>query len=451
MQTSRNPKVLNKVLKYKLRPILDRITQLEGVQQDNNAYIQNITSQVENMKEQATKELENYKTASSKLDTSLSKADKNLSNLIKNTLYNPNSTIKTGGGGSSGETGEEETALITDKAIDAACYGLVINGIDYSIYSVTGKGIAIGKNPGTENEYEWRNPANDKDTFPSYYVNDILFIDTNTVLIATNNGIVQYLMKEGTYTVMDKSFGIPHNTVHRVIKVQTSDGIFRGYLAMTEKGIAFSPDSKRWTTIVSDFTESCISVAKTNLIDTPQSLVFIGTASGIYYFDMDKFINENVREVKEIPGLNLALQATYINGLAYDVDNDILAAVSLSGLVVIRKPKEILERGITVNANTVDSNNQKYVVLFNTSSGLNTSSCYDCIYSVDHKLIVCTSNGLNITSNYNQFTTITKSINTYNQESGKLLNSFICNKIVRKSSNKYTVLHGIGLTEDITI
>ena len=122
MQTSRNPKVLNKVLKYKLRPILDKITQLEGVQLDNNAYIQNITSQVENMKEQATEELENYKTASAKLDTSLSKADKILSNLIKNTLYNPNSTTKTGDGGSSSEPGEEETKLITDKGIDAACY-----------------------------------------------------------------------------------------------------------------------------------------------------------------------------------------------------------------------------------------------------------------------------------------------------------------------------------------
>ena len=147
MQTSRNPKVLNKVLKYKLRPILDRITQLEGIQTDNNSYIQNITSQVENMKEKATEELENYKTASAKLDTSLGKADKNLSNLIKNTLYNPNSTTKPGTGEGSEESGKEETKLITDKSIDAACYGLVIDGKDYSIYGVTGKGIAIGENP----------------------------------------------------------------------------------------------------------------------------------------------------------------------------------------------------------------------------------------------------------------------------------------------------------------
>lgn len=444
MQTSRNPKVLNKVLKYKLRPILDKITQLEGVQSDNAAYIKNITSQVESMKEQATEELENYKTASAKLDTSLSKADKNLSNLIKNTLYNPNSTTKTGGGGSSGESGEEETKLITDKGIDAACYGLVIDGIDYSIYGVTGKGIAVGVNPGTENEYEWRNPANDVDTFPSYYINDILFINTNEVLIATNNGIVRYLMKEKSYTVMDKSFGIPHNTVYRVIKVQTSDGTFRGYMAMTERGIAFSPDARRWTVIASEFTESCICVAKTNLIDTPQSIVFIGTASGVYYFDMDKFISEDVREVKEIPGLNLILPSTYINGLAYDVDNDVLAFVSLSGLTVVNRAKDLIQSGESVS-------NVSRVSMFNASNGLNTSSCYDCIYTVDGKLVVCTSNGLNITADYSSFSSITKSLNTYNPESGELLNSFICNKIVRKSSNKYTVLHGIGLTEDITI
>lgn len=451
MQTSRNPKVLNKVLKYKLRPILDRITQLEGVQTDNNSYIQNITSKVENMKEQATEELENYKTASAKLDTSLGKADKNLSNLIKNTLYNPNSTTKPGTSGGSGESGEEETKLITDKSIDAACYGLVIDGKDYSIYGVTGKGVAIGENPAISKEFVWRNPSNDSKPFPSYYVNDILFIDTNTVLIATNNGIVRYSMKEEEYTVMDNSFGLPHNIVYKVIKVKTSDNVFRGYLAMTERGIAFSPDSRRWTVIGVDFTESCVSVAKTNLIDTPQDIVFIGTASGVYYFDIDKFINEDVRTIKEIPGLNLVLPSTYVNGLAYDVDNDILSIVSLSGLTVVNNPKEIIELGITVNSNSVGTDDKKYISLYNTNNGLNTSSCYDCIYTIDNKLVICTSNGLNITEDYSKFTMITKSTNTYNPTSEELLNSFICNKIIRKDSNKYTVLHGIGLTEGITI
>jgi hypothetical protein len=185
-------------------------------------------------------------------------------------------------------------------------------------------------------------------------------------------------------------------------------------------------------------------VAKTSLIDTPQSIVFIGTASGVYYFDMDKFIDEDVREVKEIPGLNLILPSTYINGLAYDVDNDMLAFVSLSGLTVVEGAKNLIDSGEIVT-------NVSRVSMFNANNGLNTSSCYDCIYTGDHKLVVCTSNGLNVTVDYSSFSTITKSLNTYNPESGELLNSFICNKIVRKSSNKYTVLHGVGLTEDITI
>lgn len=450
MQTSRNPKVLNKVLKYKLRPILDRITKLEDVQLDNENYIKNITSQVGNMKEQATKELDEYNTASAKLDTSLNKADKNLSNLIKNSLYNPNSTTQTGGGGSGEIVTDEETKFITDKSLDSACYGLVIDGVDYSVYGVTGKGIAIGANPGVDKEYDWRNPGNDSKPFPSYYVNDILFDNTDCVLISTNNGIVRYNMKDESYSIMDKSFGLPHNIVHRIVKVKTSDGTFRGYLALTEKGICFSPDAKRWTNLVPDFTESCISVSKTNLIDTPQDIVFIGTAGGIYYFDVNKFINEDIREVKSIPGLNLILPTTYVNGIGYDVDNDILSIVSLSGLAVVNKLKEIISSGITVNMNSEDASGKRYVKLYNTSTGLNTSSCYDCIYTTDNKLVVCTSNGLNITSDYNKFSSITKSLNNYNP-AGKLLNSFICNKIVRKANGLYTVLHGIGLTEDIEI
>ena len=56
MQTSRNPKVLNKVLKYKLRPVLDKVAQLEDVQHDNTDFTANITSRVEAMKDRATEE-----------------------------------------------------------------------------------------------------------------------------------------------------------------------------------------------------------------------------------------------------------------------------------------------------------------------------------------------------------------------------------------------------------
>ena len=444
MQTTRNPKVLNKVLKYKLRPILDKISQLEDVKQNNEEYINSVTSRVESMKNVATGEIEVYKENAAKLDNTIKKANKNLSNLIKNTLYNPNATTVNQGGGEVSDS-NVETKLLTDKTIDAACYGLIVDGVDYSMYGVTGKGIAIGENPAFDKEYDWMNPLNDEHPFPSFYVNDMLFVDSNTVLLGTNNGIVKYTMDDNKYVLMDSSFGLPSKIIYRIVKIKTSDGTFRGYLALTEKGIAFSPEGRRWTALGNGFIESCVSVSKTNLIDTPQSIVFIGTSSGLYYFDVDAFINEDDREVKEIPGLKLILPSNYINGIGYDVESDTLAVVTLSGLNII---KNVVGNYITTKTDVTKNEDFKFI---NVSSGLNTSSCYDCIYTVDHKLVVCTSNGLNITSDYSNFTTITKSSNTYNSGSDERLNSYICNKIIRKDTNTYTILHGIGLTEGITI
>ena len=452
MQTTRNPKVLNNVLKYKLRPILDKIAQLETIQSDNTEYVKSIKTQVDSMKEAAAIEIKEYDIATSKLDNEIEKSNKTLSNLIKNTLYNPNSTTtNTGGGESSSET--TETDLISDKNLDAACYGLVLDSEDYAIFGVTGKGIVITKDEGDNSakKYEWMNPSNSDDTFPSYYVNDILLVNTDTVLLSTNNGIVIYSLSNKKYIQIDKTFGLPHNKIYKTIKVRTSDGSTNGFLAMTEKGVAYSSDMKRWTTVDKNFTESCNCVSKTNLVNAGQTLVFIGTSSGVYYLDMDQYINEDVRIIKEISGLNLTIPAVYINGLAYDVDNDILSIVSLSGLSVISNVKELIESGKTLTSALKDSHGKLYYKVFNTNSGLNTTSCYDCIYSVNNKLIVCTSNGLNITSDYDNFTSITSAINSYNANSNELLNSYICNKIIRKNDNTYTILHGVGLTENIHI
>lgn len=452
MQTTRNPKVLNNVLKYKLRPILDKISQLETIQSDNTEYVKSIETQVDSMKESANTELEEYNTATAKLNTEIEKSNKTLSNLIKNTLYNPNSTTTSTGSGES-QTETSETKLISDKNLDAVCYGLVLDSEDYVMFGVTSKGIAITKDDGDNKskEYEWMNPSNTNSIFPSYYVNDILLVNTDTALLSTNNGIIIYTLSTKKYSQIDKTFGLPHNKVYRTIKVRTTDGKTNGFLAMTEKGVAYSSDMKRWTTVDKDFTESCNCVSKTNLVNAGQSLVFIGTSSGVYYLDIDKYINEDLRTVKEIPGLNLTIPAVYVNGLAYDVDNDILAIVSLSGLSVINDVKELIASGKILTSSLKDSSDNLYYKVYNTNSGLNTTSCYDCIYSVDNKLIICTSNGLNITEDYDKFTSITSVINSYNPDSGELLNSFICNKIIRKNDNTYTILHGVGLTENINI
>lgn len=450
MQTSRNPKVIDKVLQYKLRPVLDKISQLEVIGKDNADYINNITSRLGIIKEKATEELNEYELASAKLDNTISKSNKNLSNLIKNTLYNPN--LSTNGTGSGTDlTEQEETKLITDKTIDAGIYGLVKEGLDYSLFGITGKGIVINDDSSViDKEFEWRNPSNKEHAFPSYYINDMVAIDTSNVLIATNNGVVSYNIIDESFSLMDKSYGLPNSIVHKIVKLQTSDKVFRGYLALTEKGIAFSSDAKMWNAIDPEFTEVCVSASKTDLINTPQEIVFIGTSKGIYYFDVDNFINNDIRTVKEIPGLNLLLPSIYINGIAYDTHNDTLAIVSMSGLNTVKNVKDLISSGKTVTSSLKNANGVQYYNQYNTVSGLNTTSCYDCIYTIDDKLIICTSNGLNITENYTEFKSITKTVNNYNG-SDELLNSFICNKIIRKSSNKYTILHSVGITEDITI
>lgn len=449
MQTSKNPKVINKVLQYKLRPVLDKISQLEVIGSNNKDYINNITSRLSDVKTAANGELEEYNLADAKLDNTISKSNKNLSNLIKNTLYNPNLSSNESGSGSE-VTEQNETKYITDKTIDSALYGLVKDSLDCSLFGITGKGIVLNEfDSVVGKEYEWRNPSNDEHIFPSFYINDMIAMTTSDIMIATNNGIVKYNISDESFSIIDKSYGLPHNIVHRLVKLQTTDKIFRGYLALTEKGISFSPDGERWTNIDPDFQEVCVSVNNTDLINTPQDIVFIGTTSGVYYFDVDKFIYDDVRNIKEIPGLNLLLPSVYVNGLSYDTHNDNLAIVSMSGLSVVKNIKELISSNKTLINGLKNDQNVLYYNQYNTSSGLNTTSCYDCIHTIDDKLIICTSNGLNITSDYVEFKSITQAINNYNN--GSLLNSFICNKIVRKAANTYTVLHGIGITENIVI
>ena len=90
------------------------------------------------------------------------------------------------------------------------------------------------------------------------------------------------------------------------------------------------------------------------------------------------------------------------------------------------------------------------VLILTNKNGLTGSSCYDAVYTVDDRLILGTANGLSITSNYAAFESITKNSNNHDPE-GKILNSYVCNKIVRINKDKYTIIHGVGLTEDVEI
>lgn len=438
MQTSRNPKVLNNALKYKLQPILDKIESLEELANHYDETRADQASQEASLKDQANAQFERYAEGRDSLMEKIDNSKDTLSKVINNQLYNPNAATSSGSEGEGEEI--EETNLITDKIVKSACYGFVKDGVDYCMFGITGKGLAIGTDPGQDLEYEWRNPENNVNPFPSFYVNNILFVDTNTALISTNVGVVIYKFDTNTYTVYDTTCGLPSKEVLNVTKVCNEEETVTGYVAVTSAGVAYSPTGERWTKVDTSFSATIVCISSTNYIDTPQKIVFIGTTNGIYCLNASALINDNIREIHSIVALTQKLPNNYVYGLSYDTVNDKLAVATTGGALVLS------------NASSYSSGTKAVidedVKTFSNKNGLIGTSCYDAMYTVDGKLIFGTANGLSITENYAAFTSITR---TKNALGGKILNSHICNKIVRKNKSLYTIIHGIGLTEDVEI
>ena len=272
MQTSRNPKVLNNALKYKLQPILDKIESLEELSENYDNIIDDQKQQEATLKERANYEFDVYKDNRNSLMEHIDQANSNLTSLINNNLYNPNKAT-----GSSSETGEvtiEETNLITDKILKCAAYGFVKDGVDYCMFGVPGKGLAIGTYPGQDLEYVWRNPENDEEPFASYYVNDILYVDTNTAMISTNNGVVIYKFDTNSYMIYDTTHGLPGKEVLSITKVCNNDESITGYLAITTAGVAYSPTGERWTTVDTSFTATITCISTTNYRYTSENSIY---------------------------------------------------------------------------------------------------------------------------------------------------------------------------------
>lgn len=438
MQTSRNPKVLDYALKYKLQPILDKVESLEELSAEYDGIIADQKAQEAALKEQANNEFKKYADHRNELMEKIDMSKSSLTSLINNNLYNPNQVVGSGSEGG-GET-VEETLLITDKIVKCAAYGFVKDGVDYCMFGVTGKGLAIGTYPGQDLEYVWRNPENDEEPFASYYINDILFVDTNTAMISTNNGVVIYKFDTNSYMVYDTTCGLPSKEIYSITKVCNGDESVVGYLATTSAGIAYSPTGERWTTIDTSFSASITCMATTNYIDTPQKIVFIGTTNGIYCVDASKIIDENIRSIKYLAGSSNVLPNNYVYGLAYDVVDDKLTAATTGGAMVLNNASTFINGDKIITSNDV--------LILTNKNGLVGTSCYDAFYTVDDRLILGTANGLSITANYAAFKAITRNSNEFD-ENGKTLNSHICNRIVRINKDKYTVIHGVGLTEDV--
>ncbi len=440
MQTSRNPKVLNNALKYKLQPMLDKIGNLESLSENYDVAVEDKKRLELELKNQANQRINTYNDYNNTLMDKIDEANVNLSNLINNNLYNPNKTSE----GYEDDPNEytEESKLITDKIVKCAAYGFVKDGVDYCLFGVTGKGLAIGTYPGQNLEYEWRNPGNDDSPFASYYINDILYLDTHTAMISTNNGIVVYDFNTDSYIVYDNTHGLPSKNVYSVVKVSNNDETAWGFIAATNNGIAYSPTGEHWTRIDENFSSQITCLASINLINTPHKIVFIGTTKGIYYIDASELIDNDIRSVKYLVGSSNILPSTYVYGLAYNTETNTLAVATIGGATIINDITDII-----INNETVTTDD---VITLTNRNGLGGTSCYDVAYTVDNKLILGTANGLNITSDYQSFNSITKINNNYTAN-GKVLNSNVCNKIVRISAHNYSILHSIGITEDLTI
>ena len=439
MQTSRNPKVLNNALKYKLQPILDKIEDLEDMGASYDESMSEQKRKEEELKNQANSEFDKYADRRSELIKAIDNSELNLTNLINNTLYNPNEASSSEGEGSGG-TIIDESNLISDKIIKCAGYGFVKEGIDYCMFGLTGKGLAIGTDPGKDLEYEWRNPENDNHPFPSYYVNDILTVDTNTAFISTNNGLVIYKFDTDSYILCDTSYGLPSNEVISVVKVFDNSEEKTGFIALTSKGVAYSPTGERWTHIDKSFVNASTCFSSTNFFNTPQNILFIGTTNGVYYILVDELLNTSTRKVYHLNSISDVLPSNYIYDIAHDITNDILSIATTGGALVIKNISNYMN---------ADSVNEENVLVFTNRNGLVGTSCYSAAYTIDNKLILGTANGLSITSNYSSFQSLTTSSNGLGGTD--LLSSHICNKIVRKTKSTYTIIHGIGLSEGISI
>ena len=447
MQTSRNPKVLNHALRYKTRSVLDKVAALESKRDSVNEFIAEKESATTELMNDVNASKERYESQQEAIIDQINKANSDLTSLIKNKLYNPN--VNTSDESESGG-GEEtkETKYITDKIIKACQYGFVIDGKDVVLYSISGKGITLGEQPVTDTkEYTFFNPGNDDIPFPSYYVNDILKVDPENAILSTNSGIVLYNIYDGSYKIRSTDYGLPHKEVLAVIKVKTSDGLHEGYLAATKKGLAFSPTGEGWTIIDSTFKEECTCLSNIGKLNTPQTLVFIGTTSGVYYLNLDNYFDEESENKKVVLLSNYSqkLPSMYINSLSYNTKKDILVSAGLGGISVLKNTSTY------ANSEAGDISSSDYAN-YTSGDGLTGTTCYSVLWtSSENKLIVGTSNGLSITTDFRSWTQITRIANSENVNSDQRLTNHVCNKIVREGTNLYTVLHSVGLTESIEI
>lgn len=439
MITSRNPKVLNKVVMQKLNPLLAKVTDLVNMSSDVKNFIdENVESKNTNM-ETVSNITENFHNSQDIVYTEIDKSNTLLSEMIVADLSNPNTAPGTGGGESG--TPIEETKLINDKTLFTVAYGFVKDGVSMTLAGVSGKGLAVGENPAYEANFEFKNESNDK--FSSQYVRDILLVNPTRAFISTNNGLVDYNVETGNYINRDNSFGLNTKRVVTCTHVKTSDSTQTGFIAGTEVGVNYSPTGERWVNVDKTFKASVTCLSRTQSHNLKQTILFIGTDSGLYFVDLDEFLIDGVSKVHHLKNISNALPSTYINSVAYNTVKDTLYVATDGGLTVVTDVMAHLK-------SNYDSG-EKYTACttYTSRSGLSSTLCLDIFLKTDSTVIIGTTNALTVTKDFANFTYITKKQSSYDQH--KLLNSHMCKKIVRRDASTITVIHTVGLTEGLSI
>jgi hypothetical protein len=434
MKTSKNPKVLNYIIRNVLDPIFSRLEKLKEKEKEERDFL-NISEKKANDNIKAIYEGIGKYTKNDETTRHMIEGNNEiLSSLIRSKLYNPNLMDDEGSGGAI----VPDTPLITDKSLNCLSYGYIKDGVGILLGGIINKGLAVGPEENTQGNYEFYNPLNNK--FPSFSPNSILKTTQSTALVATNNGLIDIDLALNTYIARTTSYGLNTNLVTRIVSVANTNAEKIGYVAGTSKGISFSPTGIRWLNIDKKFTRNVICFHRTQKINESLKEVFIGTTRGIYYFNINEYVSKpEDYKIAYMSGIAEILPSYYINSLAYDTVYDKFYIATDSGILLIYNFSSYIQAGdFSLIPPTFE--------IFDALHGLSSTMCFDVVVMPNHKVFIATANGLTITSDFKAFSYITKKASSSDIVG---LNSYMCSKLERKNNNALTVIHPVGFTEGI--
>jgi hypothetical protein len=436
MKSSKNPKVLNYVIKNILDPIFRLLEQLKNKEWDAKEFIRISTKQADDNNEVVNKNIAEYEEWDRILGQRVIDARNRLSDMIRKSLYNPN--IPDGEEGVGGETIPNTPSLL-DKHLTDIEFGFIKDGNTVLLAGVIGRGLASGRDSNVLGDFTFSNPSNTE--FPSFYLNDILKLTTTYALIGSNHGLIEYDVSSARSLVRTTSHGLNSNTVKVLVPVVNPESEQVGIVAGTSKGICFSPNGVRWLNVDPTFTNAVTCFHTSQSLDKKTSFVFIGTTRGLYYFDAASYIGDIDKKVSFLKGIINIAPSNYINAIAYNSIKDILYVATDNGLLLVNNISSY------INAKNFDESPSSFKI-YGSNQGLSSTLCFDLALMPNQKLVIATANRLTVTSDFINFSYITRKNPEVNQQG---VENYMCEKLIRRNAASITVLHPVGLTEGITV